>query len=469
MAAIALSTVAHQSTVRADEPAPAAKLISKPPDTSNGRGTLVSKTLHPNSLSGHVANEKGEPITGAEVLLFRFNVATRAQNLIGQQSTDAEGRFRFQQVFDVAKDFPEGVTWPWNPSETEFVRMHVRARGYATDSRREIRQRIAKFGTEYNDVKLAPAATLSGQVTGPDGKPVGGAFVSVDPLGDHILEGGLSTRTNPDGTYEINDAASFDIKKLQLGYDSRLCVDHPAFAYKCTSYETIPGSQGVKLEAAAIIEGRVVYGDSKKPAAGARVFAAKPDDFRTPYSGHFASVQTDGNGKYRFTTLPAGDYGLSAEMSDWVNVGIDKFPAIAGTTATAQDLNLIKGRIISIRLIDVKTDKPLDVKTGVRADFGSYFSRPRILHCRVLRFNALPNSQGRFEMRSPPGKRSVYLGFVRRDGENIWIAAKSDGSSKSIFGNTQPQLVDVAEDKDVRMDVPVVELKDHPEKLLDAP
>ena len=53
-----------------------------------------------------------------------------------------------------------------------------------------------------------------------------------------------------------------------------LTVRHPSFALKRVTIEKVPGIQNVQLEVAAILEGRVIYADSGKPAAGATILIA---------------------------------------------------------------------------------------------------------------------------------------------------------------------------------------------------
>ncbi len=164
------------------------------------------------------------------------------------------------------------------------------APGRATESQMQMRQQVARAG-EFAEIKLSPAATLTGRVTGPDGKPVAGALVSVGGLGYYLWEGARSVRTDADGKYEIKDAASFDMQRFrEQQADQRrqletfrsnksgssslflaapvLAVEHPDFAVKHMGYESIPGTQDVTLEPAAIVEGRVIHSDSTKPAVG---------------------------------------------------------------------------------------------------------------------------------------------------------------------------------------------------------
>lgn len=448
---------------------------------SNSRGRPV-----PNTVAGRTVNEKRQPIAGAEVFLFRINYSTSARKLVERKVTEADGEFQFKDVIDIAKEFPDGKLSPLNPLDPEFVQIYVRAPGRATESHMQMRQQVARAG-DFAEVKLLPAATLTGRVTAPAGKPVAGALVSVGGLGYYLWEGARSARTDADGKFEIKDAAPFDIeefRKQEAGQrrqmealrankaDSSsadyvsfappvLAVEHPGFAAKYTGYEKIPGTQDVQLEPAAVIEGRVVFNDAAKPAAGATVRASKSRPRNTLpasdqlYSLHYGLARTDSEGKYRLTTLPAGSYDLSTEMPDWVNVGIAGFAAAGGKTQTAPDLVLTKGGVISIRVVDAKSGKPIDLQPDMRADITAQEIPFRSGSRAAWQPNAAANSEGRFELRTAPGKRGVFVFRVSLGDEPKWEAKPGPvGEVKP------PAVVDVKEGETVQVDIPVVDVKD---------
>ena len=379
--------------------------------------------------------------------MFRINRVTSERKQIGQKSTDASGEFQFENVVDIAKEYPGGKIPPSSPLETEFIQIYVRAPGHATEMRFELRQRVAKWGGLF-DIKLPPAATLTGRVTGPDGKSILGALVSLGGTGYMLWEGARSTRTYAEGRYEIKDAAPFDMQKFrEQQADQRrkleafrsnatkegacslvappvLVVEHPDFAATFESINAIPGTRDVKLERAAIIDGRVVYAHSGKTAAGAIVHVAR---VRTSlpaqepeFSAYTADARTDADGKYRFTMLPSGNYDLSAEMPGWVNVGIEGFAAARGKASTAPDLVLSKGGIISIRLVDAKTSKPIKISPDMRADIHAHLFPFRSYSRPAWEPNAKPDSEGRFELRTAHRQANRLCGA--RDGwgrENV--------------------------------------------------
>ncbi len=428
-------------------------------------------------MTGRAVDEKGQPIAGAKAILFRVNRIDSSRKLQAKTLTDGEGKYRFENVIDIPKEFPDGKLSPLNPLDEEFVQVYVRAPGRVAGMGMEMRQQIARAGHVFV-MTLKPAATLSGRVTGPDGKPVGGALVTVGASGFTSWEGVASARTKADGTYVIDDAPPNSMEVYRKKEAERrsmeslrsntfhastyvappvVTVEHPNFALSRTLCERIPGTQDVKLEPAAIVEGRVVFGGSGKPAARAVVHLATsravdslPKTLEDSMSLQYADLRTDVDGKYRFTMLPAGHFDLSAEVPDWVNVGIDAFAAPAGKTSTAPNLILTNGGIISIRFIDDKTGKPIAISPETRADISAQpFPFPKGINRPAWKPNARANSAGRFELHTLPGKRAIVVSVVYKGEKPVWAGIISPGEFK-------PPVVDVVEGETVDVDIPVV-------------
>jgi beta-lactamase regulating signal transducer with metallopeptidase domain len=433
----------------------------------------------PNTIRGYAVDENGQPIAGAEAFLFRINRVDGSRKLQAKTKADAQGKYRFANVIDIAKEFPDGKLEPNNPLEEEFVQLYLRAPGRVAGMQMDLRQRIASTGKVYS-MKLPPAAKLTGRITGPDGKPVAGALVAIGGSNFSTWDEVASARTKADGTYVISDAAPYGIEEYRKQAEEQnrqikaraaakqdtfvafvtppvLTVSHPDFAIKNAIYQKIPGNQDVKLEPGAIVEGKAIYGDSAKPAAGVIVHLAtsqpkdaKPgEDQFTPNPVAF-DTRTDADGKYRFTALPAVSYDLSAEMPGWVISDINALAAPSGKTSTAPNLVLTKGGVISIRLIDDKTGKPIALTPGMRADIAAHkFPFPKGPSRPNWMPNARANPAGRFELHTPPGKRAVMVNQVHENGELRWIPKPSP--------EFKPTVVDVVDGKTVEVDLAVVD------------
>ena len=264
--------------------------------------------------------------------------------------------------------------------------------------------------------------------------------------------GALSARTDADGNYVINDLGPFDRQKYREQQEAArkgnrpqtiesateashyltpptLIVEHPDFAIKQIAIEKIPGTTDAKLEPAAILTGSVIYAGSGKPATGVivraggnrKMFSSSDEvtksgsfvqvNYRFPF--YEATVRTDADGRYKIGSLPAGFYRLWVEMPDWVSDEGGDIQTKPGATQEIFDLKLTKGGTLSVRLVDSKSGKPIEVNAGTSAIIGAQPAggSNRQLSQQTVKANA----DGRFELQRRPGKRVVYArGCVRR-------------------------------------------------------
>jgi beta-lactamase regulating signal transducer with metallopeptidase domain/tetratricopeptide (TPR) repeat protein/protocatechuate 3,4-dioxygenase beta subunit len=482
-AALALSTVTTQPSDRgAAQPAAPAPAQREPVSTASNdvSRSLAPEIPHaaPNTILGRTIDENDRPLADAEALLFRINRNDNTRKLLAQTESDAAGNFRFDNVIDIAKEFPDSKFPPQTIVGDEFIQTVVRAPGRVSSFRTQLPQQIAHRG-DVQAFKLSPAATLRGRITGPDGQPVRGALVSAATgMFDH-WEGILSARTDADGNYAIDDVAQFDMEQYrteraeqerraskQAGHAGTtadllwfappmLTVEHPEFALKKTAFEKIPGTKDVQLAPAAILEGHVTYSDSQ-PAAGVLVQAATSNPngdlsaMEAVYNRYGAVTRTDVDGKFRFTTLPAGTYDLWADSEGWVSGGINQLAATAQKITAAPDLTLSKGALLRIRLIDKGTNQPVELRSDT---IPLLLVRPRSFpSTRPVREKLIPpEPDGRFEVRTYPGENQITAVPPRSGAGPKWFGTTVVGADSSTTA--------IADGSTVEVDVPVSNIK----------
>jgi beta-lactamase regulating signal transducer with metallopeptidase domain len=462
-----------------DETAAPAAVVSPPAETSPDAAGTNSyyrfQRSEPNSVIGRAFDEHDQPVVGAEVLLFRFNHEDGTRKLLAQKMTDADGWFRFENVFDIAKEFPDGKFPPSYEPDDDMPEAVVRAAGRITSTWLMSRTVIAQAGYQAQ-VQMLPATTLRGRVTDTSGKPVAGALVSIRlPNTTARWEGAQSSRTDADGNYKIDDAAQFDLTEYpkqvadaerQTREDAArgvqpyrlhpaqrfLIVEHPDYATKQTSFDKCPGTKDVQLEPAAIFAGRVIFADSGKPAAGVLVGAATSIADRSKQTAvslqdfQKVGMRTDTEGKYRIASLPAGKYDVWAETPGWVNEGANDVVASAGQTESVPDLKFTKGGVVSARLVDAKTSQPIAVRPEARTMILVRRAADARMSGRPLPAPWIAaNSAGRFELNLLPGKTLIGAGGVEVDG-------------KLRFSGTPTVEVKVVNGQTVEADLPVTEL-----------
>jgi hypothetical protein len=295
-------------------------------------------------------------------------------------------------------------------------------------------------------------ATLTGHVTGPNGKPVGSATVSLArntwPVS---LEDATASHTTTDsaGNFKLERLQPFDLNDYYEQVDEQkrrsndgnilfaapaiLTVAAPGFATKPIAPKQIPGNQDVQLEAPAIIEGRVAFEGNEREAGNVLVQAVSiltgestPSIFPDFHMPVRAEVRTGPDGKYRFTNLGPGSFYVSATAPGWTTNGIPCMSPDHGTTidkpTQMPDIIFTRGGIVAVRMIDTKTNKPIELQPGMQAmlDRSSATNPPTGQNAHENSVAA--NGQGRFETRVPAGKWTILADWINSPrGEAIWI------------------------------------------------
>ena len=305
----------------------------------------------------------------------------------------------------------------------------------------------------------------------PAASPSRGRAVSIDNGPNAHWEEVQASRTDANGYYKIDDAAPFDEAefKKQVADQERqakaaeasgtqtfslflrqpiLRVDHPDYAVKRTTFDKSPGTKDVQLQPAAVLEGRVIFADSGKPASGVLVGIVTSVEQHDPpiappeTERHELYVRTDAGGKYHAGSLPPGKYELWAETPVWVNVSTNDVVAAAGKTSVVPDLKFTKGGTVSARIVDGKSAQAHSASEGCTRNNVSVESiRAAVVAAQDAPFITI-NSQGRFDVQLSPGKKKIGAGGVEVDGDMKYTG--------------QPTTeVTVAEGKTTEVDLPV--------------
>ena len=240
------------------------------PESENKKVAVAEKSSPENAviLAGVCRDDQGRALPGVQLTLFGEDEDTRLNERLQSTRSDAVGQFRFAPVAERTEK---------HSRKTYLV--CAAAQGRAT----EILTYNPPISRNVDQLKITmlESGSIRGKITGPDGRPVAGAKVWTSmSLGP---DQGINTATsNAEGEYEIADLARRDGNPIPVSGQPGsfilsspiICFSHPRFATVCTFYSQVPSTIDVKLQTPAMIEGRVVYGDSNKPAAGIRLTAA---------------------------------------------------------------------------------------------------------------------------------------------------------------------------------------------------
>ncbi|MBX3434835.1 MAG: carboxypeptidase regulatory-like domain-containing protein [Pirellulales bacterium] len=453
----------------------------------------------PNVVAGLCVDEAGRPVAGVEVSLYLYSSSIgggdqQPAERIAVTTTGEDGRYRFENVVDAAKNYPQGVPAEhFQASPIKLVAMLARQPGRATAWDNQAAVQILNQG-HLGVTTLRPAATLRGRIVDRAGRPIAGAGVTTNRF-LRIPGVSLAAATTDDqGRFELQEIEPYDqeaertkfadwvatlraklppddFRALELTQAGdvyfpvqpgggpqfqplQVYVSHPRYVPAVATVARVPGEVEATLSPGATITGRVVRpgaaGD--EPAAGCVVYvqpAPKPPATGPGSAATTAAriehvrmsvTTTDAAGTYRVDSLAAGEYVVAVDAGDdWVAAGLDGIVVAAGASTAAPDVRLSKGGVVRVQLVDADTGGPLT------------FPKPRQgwLHASARNGRVLPLTNGVVEFTSAgvggrrlaPGRYFVFANLPS-DGPTPWPQLTSLVAGQPI--DEQP-TIDVAE------------------------
>jgi hypothetical protein len=252
----------------------------RPIELADGQAFADADMVLPRSalISGHVFDEAGEPLAGANVLTLQmrfFNGRRRLTPVRGNAITDDTGQYRLGglEPGEYYIQASSRETWEGDPPEKPmlgFVGTYYPASTNAAEARR-VRVRAGQEVSAI-DIALIPgrAGKLSGTVVNAQGAPLAGETVSMsfEIRGENFMmtSGGQSAKVNPDGTFTFRNVAPAE---YHLNVRTPATPDRPAEAANVIVSVTGGDVEGINIVTgtAGSVAGRVVVeGDVPLPA-----------------------------------------------------------------------------------------------------------------------------------------------------------------------------------------------------------
>lgn len=191
---------------------------------------------------------------------------------------------------------------------------------------------------------------LSGRVTDPGGRPIGGAEIFLlgppDP-GASTSPEWLTRELEPAAI--SGDQGAFSLPAPDPGDEVDLLVRAPGYADGWDPLDPVDGPLGIRLEPTFVLPGQVVD-PSGLPVAGATVYLKTAIDPRPPWATPRPTVTTDDAGRFAFPDAVAGPANLAAEAAGWAptrHIDVEIGPATSGLT-----LRLVPGAVVTGRVVD---------------------------------------------------------------------------------------------------------------------
>ncbi len=340
-------------------------------------------------ISGHVFDEAGEPLAGANVLTLQmrfFNGRRRLTPVRGNAISDDTGQFRLSglEPGEYYVQASSRETWEGDPPQREmlgFVPTFFPASPTPASAQR-VRVRAGQE-TSPIDIGLIPGkvGALTGTALSSLGVPLAGESLNlmVEIRGENfmMMSMGQSTRVSPDGTFAFRNVAPGD---YVLSARTAATADRPAEAAKVPIIVGGGEPQEVHLmtSASGSVTGRVVVeGDGPLPVAMTKLlvrampvdreaamnFGAAPDNGRVKEDGSFELQQLVGPTRLGIGPLPDGwavrqieQGGRDLTLDPFETQGqtlagaaitlTPRFPTVTGTLRDAQGKRVLAGTAI---------------------------------------------------------------------------------------------------------------------------
>jgi RNA polymerase sigma factor (sigma-70 family) len=351
-----------------------------------GQMSMASPAAKPEAeekitISGRILKDD-VPVPDAQVYIYDHDTGIKHEG-----TAQADSSFQIE----IAKS---GDKWP---RLTAVAQHPLHSFGWAN---------ISEGNTENVAIRLRQPVPITGTITDERGNPIQGANVQLravalpaprvgPPSGDRLSGGAIPipsvVRTENDGLFAFRDLPEGSVVDLD--------IIAPGYA-KERKFNISAGTEGlmVKLKRAGSIEGRVVFGETGEPVKGVEVYTQGV----YPSEG-WGDSQTDENGYYSLTNLPAGEYDvmLGGEHTDWTAVAREYVKVSEGQAVKNMNLELVKGGFIAGKVTYKDSGEPIPGH-GI-----SFYDASRPESQASIR-SATTDENGFYRFRAAPGKAKVY-------------------------------------------------------------
>lgn len=382
------------------------------------------------TAAGRVVDPTGKPLAGARIVLrelssmrYSEDVYSDVDDILAETISDADGIFHFHDVPARPFRLAQGHTSPW-----DIVAL---ADGYAMAWTHL--QRTST--TEPIELKLAPARSISGQLTDPDGQPVADCRVELagitslhhsenvwrsnfgDPEQIELSRSrvGPSTKTDAAGRFELVNLPADRRLTLWLrqpryldGHVYVATTDAPQIDVATPSVEN--GKQvtvntpvylsGFKhqLKLGCQIHGRVIRADTQQPEPNAKVSLIAGN------RAYFAKA--DANGEFALTAPPGAEYSLSTFSEEPGYLAVREPVELSSVDSKLEvTLALPRGETVRGQVADAEIGGGVPdvavayIPAGAQANVNWSPARP-----------AKSDARGAFQIVVPPGPGELRIG-----------------------------------------------------------
>ncbi|HEX5273108.1 MAG TPA: hypothetical protein VFW33_21580, partial [Gemmataceae bacterium] len=346
---------AKEPSPPAERPAPAEKPAPAPAETKEM------------TVTGRVVGPDGKAVGGAHLAVVAWegayassfeSPAWERHSTLGRTKADADGRFRLTFTQSAAPPEPR-------------LRLLAGATGLGIAWTRL----DAKAESVEADIHLPPEQVVRGRVVDLQGEPVAGARILLTELKHHPAKGEKDQGTwdPPPGalpfgpvTATADPKGNFTVRGLGNNLTAEFEVHDDRVELNTFTVETADKkrSENVKLALppGRVVEGRVTYADTGKPAAGARVLIITA-------GGGDVRGNTDKDGRYRLNVRPR----TAMTPASGEDLGVHVYPpdgepywmafqgvgGVKGATHHEANVALPRGVLLRGKITEAGTGRPV--------------------------------------------------------------------------------------------------------------
>ena len=398
--------------------------------------------LATDTVTGKVVGADGKPIPNATVYIAVFQKVgefTPAATV----TTDANGAFQVELAPAALPDSPETK----NLGFTFYGIATVVVPGMGTV------QKALTSRPSSNVFTLGLACTVTGTVVDENKKPLAGTRVvlrawtpvpagqtSGSPFDQPYLmtlpglpDGVLSAVTNTEGKWTMDGLPGTGKASFDATGSGRFMVTLPAPVATLLPGKTVALAT-MATRPASVLTGRVLDGETGKPAGGVRVMAM-------PERGGVGGNAVSGaDGTYRLEELSGGVYTVTfaTDRETRVAAPVSRVAVTEGKATALTDVMLTAGVVIEGAVTDRDTGKPVP-GVSLAANFASARPTPSFLLTTVS-----TDANGHFRVVAPPGKveitpRGLPNGYLLEQNQTQALTLQK-GESKSLTFTVQKGL-----------------------------
>lgn len=391
---------------------PAAPTVSAPLDSLKGmkEGSEKGK-IETNNIFGIVTYER-KPVGGAEIFLYHsdYEHPTKPKRMTKSRN---DGNFTFVMADSMY-------------SYGNYI--------FVTHPRYSIGWKMLKPDTKDQplSITLYNPSSIGGRIIDKEMKPIKGVIIrlpiiigpilsSESDLLTALLEGRTSDLFISSFTTLSDKNGSFIFKNLPEGAKVSFSVIAPGYEKHNEGFISVGSTFLIKLMPEGRISGKVIFEKTGLPVKNAQI-SAQGIGINSGDSG-----TTDREGNYTITKLSAGYYNVFYSVPtplDWTAAAQESVKVDEGKETKRIDLKLIKGGIITGKVLDSETGKA--VQPSKNSEVSIYGpSRPKSGDAIQ---SAPIQPDGSYQIRVAPGKNYIYLQtYARKLKEKMqfhWVDVK---------------------------------------------